>query len=157
VLSRSAFEKGSRFLFSDPSLILKRFQGPARFFFLNREAAPAFCGERSGSLPGDSFGEADLDETMLRLDLLGSVLGIVDETESGGCSTSVVGLHAENNGGGRVSLGVRLGLGQVLADELAEQGLVWGWEVRMFDVEDHLTTVKKAVLHQLARGDCYCA
>merc|ERR1712205_170328 len=90
-----------------------------------------------------------LDETVLRLVLLGSIHAVVHEGEAAALATTKGGLHAEDHSGLRAGL-LALGLGQVLSEHALERLLVGSREVGVVHVEDHLTALEQAVGEELA-------
>ena len=86
------------------------------------------------------------DKSVLGLELLGEIHGVIDESEAGGLAASEVGLEAEDEDpvGGAV-----VHLAELLPDvSLADGGLA-GVE----DVHDHLPPAEQSVQHILAGPD----
>jgi len=85
-------------------------------------------------------------QTVLGLELLGEVQGVVDEGEARGAAATEVGAESEGEDhiGGDLVHG-----GQLLAD----LGLVHRRQSRVQDIADHLFPGEQAVGHELAGAD----
>ena len=86
------------------------------------------------------------DHAALGLELLESVLGVVDEGEAGGAASAELGLEAEDDDelGGRLVHGAE-GLLELRAGGVGLAGVD--------DVHDHLAALEEGVLDELARAD----